>query len=112
MSLESYMLREVDVEKLKELGFVEGNKVIRAYQDLYQLYTILLTKYVDKRLNLSEREKEIIDHPLHLEPVKEEDQDSYQSLTPLKFFFIRNNLKLERIPKETLQILHRTSSFR
>ena len=107
MSMESYMLRNADAGKLKELGFVEGNRVTSMYVQIYELYSSLLLKYLDKLLNLKEKEEQMKNSPMQIQPLKEKDKDAYQSLSPLEFFYVRNDLRLENIPKDYLRILQK-----
>ena len=105
MGMSNYMLRESSVKLLQEKGLAEGVEVSKLFESLYEYYGIYLLQYFDKKLRLSEREKEIQESILQMKPVKEEDKDAYQSLSPMKFFFIRNNLKIERLPQQYIELL-------
>lgn len=107
MSIENYMLRNADTKKLTKLGFVEGTRVTEMYKQIYQLYTSLLLQYLDKLLGLREKEEQIKNSFLQLQPIKEEDKDAYQSLSPLEFFYVRNDLKIESITQEYLRLLQK-----
>ncbi len=107
MSMESFMLRNANAEKLKELGLVEGNRVTPTYVQIYGLYSSLLIKYLDKILHLKEREEQMKNSPMQIQPLKEKDKDAYQSLSPLEFFYVRNDLHLENISKDELRILQK-----
>ena len=101
MNIEEIMLKNADLEKLEELGFIQNGKVTSTYIGIYQLYASLLMEYLDKKLKLREKEEKIKNSPLQIQPLKE-DKDIYQSLSPFEFFFLRNTLRIERLSKDSL----------
>ena len=105
MGLSNYMLRESNITLLREKGLVEGTTVTKLYENIYKYYGLYLLLYLNKKLHLSERENEIQNSILKMKPVKKGEEDSYQSLSSMNFFFIRNNLKIERLSKEDLELL-------
>ena len=107
MGMSNYMLRESSITLMQEKGLVEGVQVTKLFESLYEYYGKYLLLYLDKKLGLSRREQEIKDSALQMKPVKESDKDAYQSLSPLEFFFVRNNLKIERLPEQFIELLKR-----
>lgn len=66
---------------------------------LYALYHSLMTKYIDKLVNLKEYDDMFATSDLNFHPVDENSFDIYQKLSSdeLKYFYIRNNLYLDRL---------------
>ena len=79
----------------------------KTYLDLYLLYSNLLYKYLIPKLNLKIYEKMMVNARNHFENVKEDDMDFYQYLARdyLKYFYIRNNLYIERLTEDELDFL-------
>ena len=105
MIVKKYMLRESNFHALQEAGLMNENHLTEMFSKIYEFYSQSLMFYLDKELELSKREEEIENCILSIKPVKDAEKDAYQSLSFLKFFYLRNNLKIERIPKELLTIL-------
>ncbi len=85
-----------------------NDKNKQLYLNLYLLYSNLLYKYLIPKLNLNTYEKMLKTARNHFESVKVEDMDFYQYLAHdyLKYFYIRNNLYIERLTKEELNFLN------
>ena len=77
------------------------------YISLYQLYSNLLYQYLIDKLKLNIYDKMIMDARNHFEPVSVDNMDFYQYLAKdyLKYFYIRNNLHIERLNIEELAFL-------
>ncbi len=77
------------------------------YLNLYQLYSNLLYEYLIDKLKLNVYDKMMVDARNHFEMVKLENMDFYQYLAKdyLKYFYIRNNLYIERLDIEELAFL-------
>lgn len=69
---------------------------------LYSLYYHLLIKYVIKKTNLTKYDNHFLNSPLHYKVVEKENMDIYQSLSSdnLNYFYIRNNVYLDRLSNE------------
>lgn len=93
---------KVNIEKLSE----EDKK---QYMDLYNLYRELFTEYIIGKLGLGEFDKEIANSGYNFKPVDEENMDIYQyfSSEKLKYFFIRNNIYLEKLTKEEAEFFRK-----
>lgn len=71
------------------------------YFRLTALYRTLLNKYVYIN-GLNEAEKNLIDSDLGFIPIEESAQDFYQCYngTNMKYYYVRNNIYIERLDKE------------
>ena len=105
MNLEKEIYEQANIEELKKIDLVENDVVLPIYIDIYRLYSFLFMEYLDRKIQLRKRESEIKNSLFHLQPLNEEEKDFYQLLSPLEFFYIRNHLNIEKIPKKSLQVL-------
>ena len=82
-----------------------------SYLDDYSLYNDLLTKYLIKNTSIKKFDDDIKNYKefvFDYEPVPENGQDLYQYLCndKLSFFYVRNNMYIERLNNEELNKLH------
>ena len=77
------------------------------YLKLYLKYSDLLYKYMIKKLELQRFDNLLLNSPCKFKKIKENDMDLYQKLGSkhLKYFYIRNNLYIERLSNEELNDL-------
>ena len=77
------------------------------YLILYKLYSDLLYKYLIEKLELKKYDEILINSKNYYEPVKENKMDIYQFLAKdyLKYFYIRNNLYIERLTNDEISFL-------
>lgn len=75
------------------------------YTKLYFEYKKCLERYLDKVLGISVYDKKIDISRLYFEPVKKEQMDFYQFSSSFKYFFLRNNLYVERLDDKDIKII-------
>lgn len=100
-----------DEKKMNELKkkcqcFLNTNNDDYIY--LYLLYRELFTKYIIDKLRLNSYDIELKKNPLMFIPLDKEKMDFYQyfSSDKLNFFYIRNNIYIEKLTKEELMFLN------
>ena len=88
-----------DISKMQE-------EEIQKYLKLSGLYRALLNKYLKQKC-LENYENIIKESGLNFIPVAEQDQDFYQYYNNcgLTYYYVRNNIYIERLPKEEIQYL-------
>ena len=84
---------------------------VEEYLDNYSLYVDLLLKYLIKNTDIKKIDDEIKnckDYMFDFEPISEKKQDLYQYLCnhELSFFYIRNNIYIERLTEGELLFLN------
>ena len=79
-----------------------SNEAKDRYLRLYEIYSDLLYKYMNAKLELSKYDDMIASSENGFKPVDPRLWDMYQYLARkyLKFFYIRNNLYIERLCNE------------
>ncbi len=77
-------------------------KLKERYLLLYFSYRKLFTEYIIKKANLIKYDAEISSSELTFKPIDTEDMDIYQyfSSNILKYFYIRNNVYIEKLTNE------------
>ena len=95
----------IELEHLKKIGFYKDGKLTNDYIDCYRFYDYYLSLYLDDLLHLTDLEEQVINGDIPLIPLKQEDKDEFQRLSPFKFFYIRNFLKIEKLIDEEIQFL-------
>ena len=75
--------------------------------ELYNLYRKLLTEYIIKKLSLQEYDEKFSNSELNFIPITEKEMDAYQyfSSNILKYFYIRNDIYINKLEKEELEML-------
>lgn len=78
------------------------------YLKLYSTYSCLLTQYLMNKLTLKECDNVLSNYKIDFPTVSERNMDIYQYLSSnfLKYFYIRNNIYLERLSQEDKQYLN------
>lgn len=94
---------EESINFYNTLNTVEKNN----YLQLYQLYSNLLNAYMIKILDLRKYDETITTSSNKFKKINEEDMDLYQFLASdfLNYFYIRNNIYLERLSPEDINYL-------
>lgn len=79
-----------------------SDKQKKNYLSIYNLYRKLFTKYMIHKLKLKEYDEEIEKSELEFTANKKEDMDIYQYFSSdiLKYFYIRNNIYIEKLSKK------------
>lgn len=106
--------RKLDFENLKKeelkaishkLNSMELKK--GQYALAHDLYRELFTKYIIDKLELNKYDEELANSNLNFKPVDEEKMDIYQyfSKNELKFFYIRNNIYIDKLNEKEIEFL-------
>ena len=84
-----------------------SNEAKQEYLNLYLLYYNLLYKYLIPKLNLIQYDNMLVNSNNIFYQVPLENMDLYQRLGSnyLKYFYLRNNLYIEKLTKEELEFL-------
>ena len=110
-----------NLEELKSIKQEEKEE----YIELYNVYRNLFSEYIINKLKLKEFDKKIEESNLQFSVIDEENMDIYQYFTSseLKYFYIRNNIYINRlsekekaflkdiIKKDDIQLNERTTKF-
>ena len=80
---------------------------IANYLELYNAYRELLTNYLIDKMNLTKYDKKITESKLNFTIVEKEKMDIYQyfSANQLNYFYIRNNIYIEKLVNEDKEFL-------
>lgn len=92
---------DIDYSKLEQLGLCKENKLNDTYFKLYNTYLTLLYDVLNDN-GLNKYDYELENSNLHFNQVKKEDMDMYQYNSLFKYFYIRNNLYLEKLGEENI----------
>ncbi len=95
----------INLEFLTKLGFYKDGKLTNDYYDCYRLYAYFLLSYLNDLLHLTAIEEDAQKGDNPLRPIKREEKDFYQKLSPLNFFYVRNFLKIEKLLSKDIQFL-------
>ena len=90
-------------EELKKLTSEE----IKKYMLIYNLYRNLFTEYVIKMTNLKKFDETINKSKMNFKPIELSEMDMYQyfSSNDLKYFYIRNDIYINKLNKEEMVFL-------
>ncbi len=82
-------------------------ETLHDYLNLYSYTQTLLNSFVSETLGISRYDAYLSYSPLHYQTVLESEMDIYQylSMSVLKYFYVRNNLYLERLTSEERSFL-------
>ena len=104
-----------DEDMLIKKGLLEGNTLNESfynfndkYYTLYKNYKVLLDKFLVDKFSLKEYDDRVANSELRFLPVKTEDMDYYQYMSSnmgLKYFYLRNNIYIEKLSNEDIEIL-------
>lgn len=102
---EEYLLLERP--KIREECNIKADEEMRNYLIAYNVYSNLLIQFVMKKYHLLEVDKELEKRKDVFPEVADADKDFYQHLALgyLKYFYLRNNIYVERLTKEQLSYL-------
>lgn len=86
---------------------IKSDEQMEKYLIFYNVYSNLLVQYMIKKYDLLEYDKRLEDRKELFGEVPNEDKDMYQYLSNgyLKYFYIRNNIYVERFNKKQLDYL-------
>lgn len=93
---------------LREECNITTDKEMENYLIAYNVYSNLLIQYMSKKFYLLNADKELEKHNDIFSEIKEENKDLYQhsSTGYLKYYYIRNNIHIERLSQEELKYLY------
>lgn len=79
----------------------------KTYINIYWMYRRLFSEYIIRKIELEKYDKELLDSKLVFLPQVMEKMDIYQyfSSSILKFFYIRNNIYIEKLNETEMQYL-------
>ncbi|MBQ1550514.1 MAG: hypothetical protein IIZ67_00290 [Bacilli bacterium] len=86
-------------------------KQINNYINLCNKYYSFFIKYLNEIIDLDRIEKIIDKVNTILKPVEENKKDLYQSISPYKYIYIRNNIYIERLTQDELNILTNNNEY-
>lgn len=86
---------------------IEIENTDEQFLGVYSLYNKLVVDYLDKNLKLSDFDNHFKNNELNYIKVNDNDMDIYQYLSSdfLNYFYIRNNLHLERLDNDEYKFL-------
>ncbi len=84
---------------LEEKGYIKNGNISEEYYKLYNNYRTLLNIFLIKTLKLNEFDDSLFNSNLMFIPVSTENMDFYQYFSSnfLKFFYLRNDLFVEKL---------------
>lgn len=93
LHLKTFILKE---KQVKNLTNIEETK---QYMQEYLLYRKLFTEYIIEILDLKKYEEKIMNSDLNIKAIECEEMDFYQLFSSdiLKFFYIRNDIYVEKL---------------
>ena len=95
---------DIDYVKLEQQGLCKDGNLNDTYFKLYNTYLSLFYDILnDNGLNCFDNDLE--NSNLHFNQVEKEDMDMYQSNSIFKYFYVRNNLYLEKLSNEDIENL-------
>ena len=96
-----------DYDMARNKGLSSNNAPNEKYCLLYWIYRNLLDSYLRQKLNLAEYDRRIENSGLKFIPVKQTDMDFHQYLSTmgLSFFYLRNELYLEKLSPADIDVL-------
>lgn len=85
-----------------------SEKEIEVYLELYSAYSYFFRKYMIDRLDLRKYDEKLTNSNLNYLKVKDENMDIYQDYSKdvLNYFYIRNNLYVERLTLEEKEYVY------
>ena len=95
----------INIELLTKLGFYKDEHLTQEYYDCYRLYNYFLLSYLNEKIHLTKLEEEALTMKNPFKPLSLDEKDFFQKLSPLKFFYIRNILKIEKLSSKDIQFL-------
>lgn len=104
--MDNYLFDEMDDVEKKKYHYDK-----KLFSIIYQFYYYMLLDDLDKKLNLSVREQEMLNSIYHLKPVEKDKRDYFQSFSYLDFFYIRNPFQIKELFSKEIQMFSGISSL-
>ena len=95
---------DIDYVKLEQQGLCKDGNLNDAYFKLYNTYLSLFYDILNDN-GLNSFDNDLENSNLHFNQVEKEDMDMYQSNSIFKYFYVRNNLYLEKLSNEDIENL-------
>lgn len=90
----------IDIKLAESKGLAKSGQLSEEYFALQSIYYNLLEQYIDTLVDFNSIEDTLSKH--NTRKVNEEEKDIYQYLSNHNFFYIRNTLYVEKLPKEII----------
>lgn len=90
----------IDISLAEAKGLAINGVLTEQYFQLQSIYYHLLKLYIGSKVDLVSWEKNLMKE--NIKPVAEGDKDIYQYLSDYQYFYIRNTLFVEKLPKEII----------
>ena len=102
---EEYLLLERP--NIREEAKISNDEDMQKYLQMYNTYNNLLIQYVSQKYYLNEADEKLAEYNDEYTPVVSEDKDLYQHAAEgyLKYFYLRNNIYVERLNEEDQKYL-------
>ena len=110
------MINYIDEEELlierpniREECNIKSNEGMQEYLNLYNIYNNLLIQFLMKEYSLINVDNELAKRKDEFKEVSYEDKDMYQKSSTgyLKYFYLRNNIYIERLSVEERDFLNK-----
>lgn len=97
---------KINVNELKNVN--NNQQTDKQYLEMYLKYSKIFLKYISTKLNLQAYEEKINNSGYNFNKVQQKNMDIYQYLSSeeLNYFYIRNNLHIERLNEEEIKKLN------
>ena len=95
---------DIDYVKLEQQGLCKDGNLNDTYFKLYNTYLSLFYDILNDN-GLNSFDNDLENSNLHFNQVEKEDMDMYQSNSIFKYFYVRNNLYLEKLSNEDIENL-------
>lgn len=99
----------IDIKLAESKGLATNGQLTEEYFTLQSIYYNILEQYIDTLINFEEIEKSLEQN--NIRKVSESEKDIYQYLSNHNYFYIRNTLYVEKLPKDIILKLL-SSSFK
>lgn len=111
MNLENYIDEEyllLERPNIKNECNIKNNEEMNNYLIAYNVYNNLLIQFIIKKFNLKKFDSDIEKYEERFPIVNDSEKDLYQysSNGYLKYFYIRNNIHIERLTKKEIDYLY------
>lgn len=97
---EDLMPNSIDIKLAESKGLAASGQLSEDYFTLQSIYYSLLEQYIDTLINIKAAENLLEQN--NIRKVPEEEKDIYQYLSNHNYFYIRNTLYVEKLPKDII----------
>ncbi len=89
-----------DIQLAESKGLASNGKLSEDYFALQSIYYNLLEQYIDTLIDINQVENSLEQN--NIRKVPEEEKDIYQYLSHHNYFYLRNTLYVEKLPKDVI----------